>query len=211
MLRSVRPRSGLTISTIASLFPAGWRNASTTGASQGHHQPSPNPHKLVHPVELARYISTVMSTRFNAGATSFMRRMFHQPLQPHALRSQSTRPIRLSQPPLTNQLRVSDQAPLHPPSHAETKSILIYFHPAPPPLNSTQPPTDTPLSTSTAAACARRQHPITFTQFYRQMAFDGLIQDIKPEPQPHPTQTSCTPSSTGWTGCVQSCTPPSTI
>ena len=55
------------------------------------------------------------------------------------------------------------------------------------------------------------KHPITFTEFYRQMALDGLIQDVKLEPHPHPITDLMHFLKCMMDGCVQPCTPPSTM
>ena len=137
--------------------------------------PHPHPPTLSRPSEQARYISTIQSTEFNVGTPLFMRRVgtVNQPLQSQPLRSQSTSPLRHSQLPLTHQISVSYQAPLHPQIHAQAPSILAHFHRAPSAPNSTQPPITN--STNTAAATSRPNHHITCTEFYRQMAPDGLI------------------------------------
>ena len=49
----------------------------------------------------------------------------------------------------------------------------------------------TPLPSSTSTS-TRPQHPITFTEFFRQMALDGLVLDVTLEPHPSRSQTSCT-------------------
>ena len=139
--------------------------------------PHPYPPTLPTPRGPARYISTIQRTEFNAGAPHFMRRVrtLHQPLQTQPLRSESTRSLHHHLPPLPIQLTVLYQAPLHPPIHAQAPSIIKHFHPAAPPPNSTPTPSttsDTPPSTTTTA---RPQHPITFTEFYRQMALNGLV------------------------------------
>ena len=78
-------------------------------------------------------------------------------------------------PPLPTPIpdrRMTSQPPLaitlQPSIRAETPSFLTYL---PPPRTQTK---------------ARPPHPITFTQFYRQMALDGLMEVVKLEPHPHP-------------------------
>ena len=66
----------------------------------------PCPPTLPHPSEQARYISTIQSTEFNVGTPLFMRRVgtLHKRLQSQPFSSQSTSPLRHSQPTLTLQI-----------------------------------------------------------------------------------------------------------
>ena len=130
--------------------------------------PHPFPTTLRPPREPARFNPYGRNTPYNAGPPPFMRRRVHQPLQPQPLRSDSTRPLRHTQPPPAIQLRPFQIPPLHPPIHAQATSIRDYFPPAPP-QNSTPPPTDvTPPPNTSTSASARPKLPITFTEFYRQ-------------------------------------------
>ena len=96
--------------------------------------PYPYPPTIRPPREPARYISTDISTQFNGGAPPLMRslRTLHQPLQPQALRSESSRPLGLHIPPPAIQLPFSYQATLHPPISPHAPTILTHFQPADP-------------------------------------------------------------------------------
>ena len=81
--------------------------------------PHTYPPTLRPPREPAQYIPTARTTPFNAGPPPFMRRAFYLPLQRQPLRSESTRPLDLTQPPPAMQPPPSIQPPLQPPIPAQ--------------------------------------------------------------------------------------------